>query len=211
MARYGLLLSFIVCFGASKAQSSRIDSLRNLLRTEKQDSNRVTLLWKLAEQYQFFKPDTTLQLAQQALLLARRIGFKEGESRSLAAMATGQYLLGDYSSALNNYMNKLQIEEKRNSIRNYASALNNIGLMYILLADYPHALDYLYRADSTILVAGGEVKNELETRVLVNIGETFYRMKRADSASYYFFKGYRQALRNRMDFTRVQRCSDWAT
>jgi tetratricopeptide (TPR) repeat protein len=200
MARYGLLLIFIVYFSASQAQSSRIDSLRNLLRTEKQDSNRVTLLWKLAEQYQFFKPDTTLQLAQQALLLARRIGFKEGESRSLAAMATGQYLLGDYSSALNNYMNKLQIEEKRNSIRNYASALNNIGLMYILLADYPHALNYLYRADSTILVAGGEVKNELETRVLVNIGETFYRMKRTDSANYYFSKALQAGIEKQDGF-----------
>lgn len=188
MARHFFLIIFVFFYAALQAQSPKIDSLQNLLRSEKQDSNRVTLLWKLAEQYQFFKPDTTLQLAQQALLLARHIGYKEGESRSLAAMATGQYLLGNYPSALNNYMNKLQIEEKRNSIRNYASALNNIGLMYILLADYPHALNYLYRADSTVLAAGGEVKNELENRILINLGEAFYRMKLTDSANYYFSK-----------------------
>jgi len=200
MARYFFLLIFIVYCGVLSAQSSKIESLRSQLRNEKQDSNRVTLLWKLAEQYQFFKPDTTLQLAQQALLLARHIGYKEGESRSLAAMATGQYLLGNYSSALNNYMAKLQIEEKRNSIRNYASALNNIGLMYILLADYPHALNYLYRADSTVGVAGAEVKNELENRILINLGETFYRMKGADSATHYFSKALDLAIHQQDNF-----------
>jgi len=200
MARYFFLFIFIVCAGTSHAQSSKIDSLRNLLGSETQDSSRVTLLWRLAEQYQFFKPDTTLQLAQQALLLARHIGYKEGESRSLAAMAAGQYLLGNYPSALNNYMSKLQIEEKRNSIRNYISALNNIGLMYILLADYNHALSYLYRADSTVRVAGGEAKNELENRILINLGETFYRMKLADSANYYFSRALQVAVDKQDNF-----------
>jgi hypothetical protein len=122
------------------SQSPRIDSLRSVLQKEKVDSNRVTLLWNLAEQYQFFKPDTTIQLAQQAQLIARRIKFTEGESRSFAVMATGQYLLGNYTASLHNYMEKLKIEEKRNSVRNYASALNNIGLIYILLSDYTSAL-----------------------------------------------------------------------
>jgi tetratricopeptide (TPR) repeat protein len=103
-------------------------------------------------------------------------------------MATGQYLLGDYPKALNNYMLKLQLEEKRNSSRNYASALNNIGLTYILLADYPNALSYLRRADSTVNAAGGKTRAELENMILVNLGESFYRMNRHDSASYYFSK-----------------------
>jgi tetratricopeptide (TPR) repeat protein len=186
----------VLCFGATIAQSSKIDSLQKLLQIEKQDSNRVTLLWKLAEQYQYFKPDSTLQLAQHAFLLAQHINYIEGESRSLAVMATGQYLLGNYSAALQNYTQKLQIEEKRNSSRNYASALNNIGLMYILLADYPNALNYLRRADSTVQVAGNEVKKELENRILVNLGEAFYRMKKMDSANYYFYAALQTGLNN---------------
>ena len=200
MRRYCCLILFIIYCSTVAAQSSKIDSLQHLLQTQKQDSNRVTQLWKLAEQYQFFKPDTTLQLAQQAYLLAQHIKYKEGESRSLAVMATGQYLLGNYSAALNNYMQKLQLEEKRNSSRNYASALNNIGLMYILLADYPNALGYLHRADSTVQVAGGEVKKELQNRILVNLGEAFYRMKKMDSANYYFFKALQTGLSNQDGF-----------
>jgi len=200
MPRYCCILVFFACCTATIAQPFKMDSLQNALRTEAQDSNRVSLLWKLAEQYQFYKPDTTLQLAQQALLLAKRIRYTEGESRSLAVMATAQYLLGNYSGALNNYVLKLQIEEKRNSARNYASALNNIGLMYILLADYANALSYLHRADSAIHAAGGEVKKELRNRILINLGETFYRMKKADSANYYFSEALKLGLSSQDGF-----------
>jgi tetratricopeptide (TPR) repeat protein len=170
----------------SFAQNPKIAALTRLLSTEKTDSNRVTLLWQLAEQYQTFKPDTSLQLAQKALLLAERIKFTEGESHSLAILATSQYLLGDYPNALENYMRRLKIEEKRNSTRNYASALNNIGITYILLEDYINALEYLHRADSIVLVAGGKAKEELRYNIEINIGEAYYRMKIPDSASVYF-------------------------
>ncbi len=178
------------------SQSAKTDSLKKLLQNETTDSNRVTLLWKLAEQYQFFKPDTTIQLAQEAQLLASRIKFIEGESKSFAIMATGQYLLGNYTASLNNYMQKLKIEEKRNSIRNYASALNNIGLMYILLSDYKAALSYLNREDSIINAVGGVAKHDLQIGILINLGETFYRMKNQDSAKQYFTEALKVAMVN---------------
>ncbi|CAN5630603.1 hypothetical protein BH11BAC3_BH11BAC3_08040 [soil metagenome] len=185
--RLVLLCTVFICvIQQDFAQTSKIDSLSRLISNEKKDSNRVTLLWQLAEQYQAFKPDTSLQLAQNALLLAQRIKFTEGESRSLAMLANSQYLLGDYPKALDNFMQKLKIEEKRNSPRNYASALNNIGITYILLDEYKHALEYLYRADSIVDAAGGKTKEELKYSIEVNIGEAYYRMKSPDSATAYF-------------------------
>ena len=188
-----LALRFILFFlcsflynSTTFAQATKIDSLSRKLAIEKTDSNKVILLWNLAKQYQSFKPDTTLQLAQKALLLAQRIKYTEGESRSLALIATAQYLLGDYPTALSNYMLKLKIEEKRNSPRNYASALNNIGLTYILLKEYPNSLSYLYRADSIVDAAKGKAREELKFNIQVNIGEAYYRMKNPDSASVYF-------------------------
>lgn len=185
-----VFLSFLFQYQITTAfsQSAKIDSLSKLLLKEGTDSNRVTLLWQLAEQFQPIKPDTALQLAQRSLLLAQRIKFAEGESRSLAMLATSQYLLGNYPNALNNYMLKLKLEEKRNSPRNYASALSNIGLMYILLGEYTNALGYLYRADSTVESAGGQAKEDLKYSITINIGEAWYRMKAADSAYFYFKK-----------------------
>ena len=184
--RYFLLLLCLCLCICVNAQTSKIDSLNKLLSFETQDSNRVTQLWNLAQLYQSFNPDTSLQLAQRALLLAQRIKFIEGESRSLAVFATSQYLMGNYPSALENYMLKLKIEEKRNSPRNFASALNNIGLMYILLGEYPNALRYLYQADSTVEIAGGKTKEELKKSITINIGEAYYRMQKPDSAIVYF-------------------------
>jgi tetratricopeptide (TPR) repeat protein len=200
MVKTAALLTLSFCFGNVFSQSAKTDSIRKLLQTETKDSNRVTLLWKLAEQYQFYKPDTTIQLAQQAQLLASRIKFTEGESRSFAVMATGQYLLGNYTASLNNYMQKLKIEEKRNSVRNYASALNNIGLIYILLSDYKSALSYLYRADSTVNAVGGQAKQDLQNSILTNLGETFYRMKNSDSSKQYFSEALNIALQNKNGF-----------
>ncbi len=200
MAKHIPLLLLLVWSIPITAQSLKIDSLKRLLEQTQEDSNRVTLLWKLAEQYEFFKPDTTIELAQKAQLLATHIKYIEGESRSYAIMATGQYLLGNYTAALNNYMQKLKIEEKRNSVRNYASALNNIGLMYILLSDYERALSYLYRADSTITAVGGVVKKELKNNIVINLGETFYKMKNTDSAKHYFSTALKIARENKNDF-----------
>ena len=178
-----LIISTFCLVLSSHAQRSKIDSLGHLLSNEKRDSNKVTFLWKLAEQYQSFKPDTALHLAHEALELARRIKFIEGESRSLAILANSEYFLGNYPKALENYLLKLKIEEKRESPRNYASALSNIGLTYILMDDYPKALSYLYRADSVI-----DANNitELKYSVLVNLGEVYYRKDQNDSAGHYF-------------------------
>lgn len=183
------LCALLTCFlstGISQTEPVKIQRLSRLLLTAKEDSNKVTLLWQLAEQYQSFKPDTSLQLAQKSLLLAQRTRYIEGESRSLAILATSQYLLGDYPAALHNYMLKLKIEEKRDNPRNYASALNNIGITYILLEDYPSALEYLHRADSIVATSPEVIKSELKYNIEVNMGEAYYRMKNARLAAFHF-------------------------
>ena len=186
-SRLILFIFFALLFSINSiAQSSKIDSLSKLLYKEKVDSNKATLLWRMAEQYQSFKPDTALQLAQKALFLSRKIKFVEGESRALGLLATSQYLLGDYPKALDNYTEKLKIEEKRSSPRNYSSALNNIGITYILLEEYSNALEYLYRADSIVNAVGGQAKEELKYNITINIGEAYSRMKNSDSAAAYF-------------------------
>jgi tetratricopeptide (TPR) repeat protein len=180
------IIAALLCTRPGFAQTRRVDSLSQMLTKERIDSNRVTLLWQIGETFQSSRPDTSLELAQKALLLARRINFQEGESRSLAIMATSQYLLGDYPGALGNYMQKLRLEEQRNSPRNYASALNNIGLTYILLEDYVQALQYLYRADLTTRNAGRAIEDELQYSIAINLGECYYRMNTLDSSDHWF-------------------------
>jgi tetratricopeptide (TPR) repeat protein len=193
-----LLAFFSTCFGIGHSQNTKVDSLGKLLKTEKTDSNRVTLLWRLAEQYMVYKPDTSLLLAEKALLLARKINFMEGESRSIAILGSAHYMTGNYPKALESYFFQLKLAEKRNIPLKYASPLNNIGLMYILLEDYEKALINLYRADSVLNSNGFDAdshgENHILTRtdtlnkysILMNLGETYYRTQNADSATKYF-------------------------
>src|SRR5438045_7721046 len=142
-----LVPALIFCAGSLYAQKQTFDSLNAKLAREKVDSNRVTLMWMMADASNLYAPDTSLRLAEDALHLAQKIKFVEGESRSLGILAVALREMGNYQKSLEFFLQKLQIEEKRNSPRNLASVLINIGIVYVYLEQYPEALSYYRRAD----------------------------------------------------------------
>jgi Tetratricopeptide repeat len=180
-----LILALVTFTTASVAQYKKSDTLKILLSAEKQDSNKVNLLWQLSNEYQDNKPDTALLLAQEALQLARRIKYVEGESKALALLAAAQYYMGNYPQALENYLLKLQIEEKRKIPKDYSVALNNIGLMYVLLGEYDNAITYLHKSDS---VETANNLNYMKHSVMLNMGEAYFRKNKLDSSFAYFNK-----------------------
>lgn len=165
------------------AQPSNIDSMRNQLRLESQDTSRVKLLWQLARDMGGYNPDTAQHLSQQALFLARKIKYLEGESRALGVLANTLVKIGNYPRALELNIQKLQIEEKRNKPRNLASVLMNIGVVYVLQEEYPKALEYYRKADSVIRTNNVE---DMKYYINLNIGDIFNRVDISDSAFQYF-------------------------
>ncbi len=182
---YLLILLLSVFVASVFAQLKKTDTLKILLNAEKQDTNRVALLWQLAKQYQDNKPDTALLIAEQALQLAKRINYIEGESKAVALLAAAQYYLGNYPKALENYLLKLKIEEKRKIPKDYSVALNNIGLMYVLLGEYNEAIVYLHKSDSVETVHN---LNYIKHSVMLNLGEAYFRKNNLDSSYTYFNK-----------------------
>ncbi len=182
------ILVWITCVligtGAS-AQKGRADSLLKVLANSTEDTTKVRLMWSAASAMNRYKPDSALQLAQQALYLAQRIEDEEGESRSLGIMANTFTKIGNYPRSLELNLQKLKLEEKRNKPRNLASVLMNIGIIYALQEDYREALKYYSRADSII------VKNDVKDfkfNISLNIGDTYNRLNISDSAFLFFSK-----------------------
>ncbi len=175
-------------------QKQKEDSLRNLLSVETVDSNRVTLMWRLADITNRHSPDSAMMLAQEALQLARSIHFLEGESRSLGIIANTLLKMGNYPKALDFYFQKLQIEEQRNQPRNLASVIMNIGVVYMYEQEYRQALMYYQRADSII-----EADNlaDIKYNSSLNIGDLYDKMQRNDSAYLYFRKSLELAAAKR--------------
>jgi hypothetical protein len=179
------LALFLLSATGLDAQKSLGDSLYILLRTEKADTNRVRLLWQLADAINSYNPDTAIAVSQEALYLAKKINDTEGQSRSLGILANTFTKVGNYARALELQIQRLQLEEKRNRPRNYASVVINIGNIYLFQEEYRTALWYYGQADS--IIAKYQI-TELKYYSFLNQGEVYSRLSVPDSAYLYFNK-----------------------
>ncbi len=195
MNRILFLVCFLFLFNAVTAQKNKADSLYKLLKNEKIDSNRVTLMWNIGLATGIYDPLKALAVSREALLLARNIKYEEGQSRSLGIIANIFGSMGNYPRALEFNLQKLKIEEKRNNNLNLASVNMNIGIVYSFLEEYNKALQYYYKADSLI-----EINNirDLKFNIALNMGDVYDRLNNNDSAYSYFNKslGLANELKN---------------
>lgn len=178
------------CASPAFSQTSRIDSLKRELRRSTKDSSRVQLLWRLGDEVSNFNPDSAVVLNFEALMLARKIHYIEGESKALGIMANTVMLMGNYPRALELNIEKLKLEEHRHLPYNMASVTMNIGIVYALQEDYPMALAYYRKADS--LIQRHQI-GDLAYNIALNTGDTYDRLNRPDSAFPYYSRSLRLA------------------
>jgi len=184
LKKWALILAlFCLMAAGSDAQQWNADSLRRELRHSKVDTNRVRLMWQLASVIYNNNPDTALQLAQNALYLAKNFKYTEGQSRSLGILANAFMVIGNYPRALELNLQKLQLEEKRDKPRNLASVLMNIGIIYRYQEEYDHALEYYSKADSVISKNGVE---DFKYAIAMNIGDAYDVLNIFDSSYKYY-------------------------
>ena len=167
------------------AQKNKVDSMYQLLAKEKIDTNRVNLMWEIGYETRGYDPEKALVITTEALLLAKRIKYDEGQSRALGIMATLFNKVGNYPRALEFNLQKLKLVEKSNNQRNLASVLMNIAIVYVYQEEYVKALVYYYKADSVI-----ELYNitDMKYNIAVNMGDVYDRLNNNDSAYGYFNK-----------------------
>ena len=145
MGKIFFSFAFLLLSVKTIAQKAKADSLELLLSNEKTDSNRVKLMWQLADITKNFNPESALAIARRSLFIAEKIKFTEGQSKAMGIIANTFLKIGNYPRALEYYFDKLQLEEKRDNPRNLASVLMNIGAVYVYQEEYAKALQYYYR------------------------------------------------------------------
>lgn len=180
-----LFLLSVLISNCLSAQKQKADSLMNLLNAEKQDTNRVKLMWRLASVMSVYSPDTALVYAQKSLNLATEIKYSDGQSKAMGVLASSFRKLGNYSRALEYNFRKLQLAEKETNPDDLATVLMNIGIIYRYQEEYPNALLYYYKADSVIQQYKLE---DSRYYILMNLGDVYDRMNKPDSAFDYFNK-----------------------
>lgn len=190
--------SFIVIFCLKilgQGQQINVDSLTQALQDAKADSNKVILLQQLGFYYNDAHPDKNLDFQQQALDLAKKIGFKRGELTSIAELGFLAMVKGNYPTAL-----ELSFIAKKQSQHYHFDSLtaeinNNIGLAYYYMGDFVAAKKFLYYAKEIL-----DRKDYALTSMLVrgNLGRAYLRLNNFDSALFFCSEAYRIASQRQL-------------
>jgi len=160
-------LLFIVFSINTTAQNSIVDSLKSVLQTAKEDTNKVKTLYLLSDEC---SEEEILDYAIPALELAEKLNFKKGIADASSNISYVHFNHGDFTKALQ-YINKaLKIYQAINDKEGVASSLSSLGSNYGQRGDIYQALEY-YTMALKIKKEIGDKKAIAHT--LLSIGEMY--------------------------------------
>jgi two-component system, NtrC family, sensor kinase len=175
---YFSLLLFILILSAVVGQASAQD----ISKQNQKDSNQVMRLIKIAGNYFFLRPDSSIIFAKKALSLARQLNFVRGEGVALNSLGEASRIVGDFPQALEALFNALRISRDIKNQELEANSLTFIGIAYTQLGEYRQGLNYFFLAK--------KINETLSLRPmsiygLANIGRAYERMHILDSALFF--------------------------
>ncbi len=134
----------------SVAQVSQIDSLKNVIETSENDTNKVNLYLELSQSYLRINQDTTIIYANSAITLGKEINFYKGVANSYRQIAIVYYIKGEYDKAIENFELSLKTWKDAGDERGVGRAHNNIGIIYFNIGKYDKALENYLKASKIL-------------------------------------------------------------
>src|SRR5882672_9737281 len=107
-----LLFLFLSLIRIAAQQERSADSLKQELASAKEDTNKVWLLINLGMAHQWSYPDRSILYTQEALQLAQKLNFLNGEMNAYRALAEALSGKGNYPKALEASLKLLELAEK---------------------------------------------------------------------------------------------------
>lgn len=181
-----LLFFFLLFFTVAYSQQHKIDSLQNLLKSAKDDTNKVNILNKLGQKSnQSGNLDSALTFAMKAQALAEKILFKKGVADALLNMGY-IYMYREKDSIAAEYsLRALAIYQGMANKKGIANSLSRIGYAYEHQCNYSKALDNMFKALAIEEEIGDEAGGAIN---LGNIGDIYYYEGNYVEALKYEFK-----------------------
>ena len=113
------------------AQQRQIDSLKALVRVDKEDTLKVKHLNKLASLYtDIGDMKKSLDCGINASLISERLFYPAGLAKAYSNVANTYYLQADYTNALYYYSHSLDLIQRIGNKSAAASIITNMGLIY---------------------------------------------------------------------------------
>ena len=136
---YVVLFAVLAHYGFG--QVKEIDSIKSVIRTSKEDTNKVNSILLLSKKYFSEEPGEAIRIATQARNLAEKIKFKKGEAYALKNIGIGYYMQGKYLETFENWNKSMKCFDALGNQQGVANILSNIGSVYFDQGDDANALD----------------------------------------------------------------------
>lgn len=177
------LLLVSASFFASAQDQPKIDSLFQELRTSKQDTNKVILLYDLSRE--FFNNDISRaeKYSNRALFLSEKLGYKKGIALSYNNLGIINYYKAIYSVAMSYHDRSLELMAEIGDRKGMAGSHNNKGAVYTQQGDYSLAIEE-YLSSLRILEEIGDMQGV--GRSYNNIGLVYYLQGNYPEAKGYY-------------------------
>ncbi len=122
--------------------NAKTDSLLKSLSFAKKDTNKVLLLFTIAEQYENSIPEKAKAYISMGHELSREIGYDQGIMKSYRMLSYVNSYQSKFDSVI--YYNKLVLEiaRSRNDSFNIGVSLFNIGIGYRFMSELDSAVEY---------------------------------------------------------------------
>lgn len=189
MLRIAAIFLFFLIYGQILAQKDSID----VYMVGRLDTNKVILLNRLASDLREKDEKMALNYAEQARMLAERLGYSPGLAHSLENIGWIYYRKGALSNAFELSTQALKISDSlRNNVQ-VARILNTIAAINREQNQYEMAVKNLRRAQQ-ISIDRADFATLAQT--LDNIAYTFLAQKQLDSALHFAQEGLRLSERS---------------
>ena len=187
------LLTIVVFFSLMQegfAQRSLMDSLAKVIEAMPQDTNKVLKTNDLASVTMGSDPKKAYDIAVEALLLAEKLDYKNGQALSYKTLGYTQYMQGALQDAITYYEKGLLIYEAISHKDGIANCENNLGLIYNEMGSYEKAMQHLIRA----LKMREEMQDKKGiSKCFLNIGNIYLNQENLNEALQYYEKSLAMA------------------
>lgn len=141
-----LLLVFMLISFSAHAQDNYCDSLEKILPAQKQDTNKVKVLYKLCSCYYYDDTKRAIDYGTEALKLAEELNFQRGIAFSCNNLGIAYDNIGDNEKAAKLYFRAIKIKEELGNRASLASTYGNLGGVFDAQGEYDKAEEYHQKA-----------------------------------------------------------------
>ncbi|GAB4199595.1 MAG: hypothetical protein OHK0057_10010 [Thermoflexibacter sp.] len=157
--------------------NERIDSLENLLKNAKEDSNKVLIMYQLAWNYLSSKPEKMKEYTLKGIALAHQIRFYHGEVLLLNRLGDYYSHAGNYPRAIEYATQSLKLAETTNDSIGIADAHVLLGIIH---QEGLKNKELAMRHHIEALKIYEKQKNEIGVAATLNLLARFYSSTKRD-------------------------------